>query len=163
MPNLGKPSAKHSCKFKGTQMDGQTLILMAAAVIGVAFLLQYNINQITKQIDIKDANGIDENQSAPKHGYERFCDFVIDELDALKMVKIKADLNSDEILDKLGDLSREIKYIKKMNQNSDESTWNAKLGEFLHKLDEFININFERGEAIANELRAKFKKEFASI
>lgn len=142
-------------------MEFSSLILMILAVIVVAAILQYNIKQITKTIDNQDINN--ESQNSPKHGFTHFCDIIINELDALKMLKIKSNLNQDEILEKIDDLSREIKFIKRMNQNSDNETWNEKLGEFLHKLDDFVSSCFDRGDDLADELRAKLKDEFSKI
>lgn len=142
-------------------MDFTSLIMMIVAVVVVVAILQHNIQKITKAIDIQDANN--EPQSAPKHGFERFCDFINDELNAVKMLKIKQELNQADILEKIDELSREIKFIKRMNQNSDESIWNQKLGEFLHKLDDFIIASFENGQDLADELRMKFQKEFSNI
>ena len=79
------------------------------------------------------------------------------------MLKIKQELNQAEILEKINELSREIKFIKRMNQVSDESIWSQKLGEFLHKLDDFIIASFENGQDLADELRMKFQKEFSNI
>lgn len=141
-------------------MEFSSLILMILAVSVVAAILGHNIKQITKAIDNQ---AINESQNSPKHGFINFCDIIINELDTLKMLKIKSNLNQDEILEKIDDLSREIKFIKRMNQNSDNETWGEKLGEFLHKLDDFVSSCFERGEDLADELRAKLKDEFSKI
>lgn len=141
-------------------MEFSSLILMVLAASVVAAILGHNIKQITKAIDNQ---AINESQNSPKHGFTNFCDIIINELDTLKMLKIKSNLNQDEILEKIDDLSREIKFIKRMNQNSDNETWGEKLGEFLHKLDDFVSSCFERGEDLADELRAKLKDEFSKI
>lgn len=137
-------------------MDSSNLFMMLAAVILVSSLIYFNINKISNEIDEKESiKGFDEqNKSA---GFEHFCDLAIREIEL-----IADDESADESLkESLGDFSRELRHIAKMNTNSTQEVWSQKIADVLIRLDALLR---SRGkDMLADALQHKLKAEFSKI
>ena len=128
-------------------MDSSDLFLMLAGVLLVGSLVFLNIQKISNEMDKQNKKEVDNS-------YEKFCDFIIDELSKIKC--------NDEIFDeKIDDFIREIKHIKSMNVNSKKGVWSQKIAAVMLRVDEFLKE--QNKDLLANALKTKLKDEFYKL
>ncbi|MDD7703976.1 hypothetical protein [Campylobacter sp.] len=137
-------------------MDSSNLFMMLAAVILVSSLIYFNINKISDEIDEKEnKNGFGKQNKNPE--FEHFCDLAIREIEL-----IADDENTAESLkESLGDFSRELRHIAKMNTNSSEQVWSQKIADVLIRLDSLLRSQGK--DMLADALQHKLKSEFSKI
>lgn len=137
-------------------MDSSNLFMMLAAVILVSSLIYFNINKISDEIDDKESKKGFGKQNKSS-GFGHFCDLAIREIDL-----IADDESTDESLkESLGDFSRELRHIAKMNTNSTQEVWSQKIADVLIRLDALLR---SRGkDMLADALQHKLKTEFSKI
>lgn len=137
-------------------MDSSNLFMMLAAVILVSSLIYFNINKISDEIDEKESkNGFGKQNKSTE--FEHFCDLAIREIEL-----ITDDENTAESLkESLGDFSRELRHIAKMNTNSSEQVWSQKIADVLIRLDSLLRSQGK--DMLADALQHKLKSEFSKI
>lgn len=70
----------------------------------------------------------------------------------------------DELLEKLGDLNRELTFIQTMNlSNKSDSVWQSELFDFLKELEKLLLEYLENGEEEAENLRENLMNEFEKL
>ena len=95
-----------------------------------------------------------QNKSAE---FEHFCDLATREIEL-----IADDENTAESLkESLGDFSRELRHIAKMNTNSSEQVWSQKIADVLIRLDSLLRSQGK--DMLADALQHKLKSEFSKI
>lgn len=137
-------------------MDSSNLFMMLAAVILVSSLIYFNINKISDEIDEKEnKNGFGkQNKSAE---FEHFCDLAIREIELI----VDDENTAESLKESLGDFSRELRHIAKMNTNSSEQVWSQKIADVLIRLDSLLR---SQGKGmLADALQHKLKSEFSKI
>lgn len=137
-------------------MDSSNLFMMLAAVILVSSLIYFNINKITDESFDKEPNEGFGAQNKSK-GFEHFCDLAIRELDLIA----EDESSSESLKEALGDFSRELRHIAKMNTNSSEQVWSQKIADVLIRLDTMLRK--EDKDMLADALQHKLKAEFSKI
>lgn len=117
-----------------------------------------SIKKFTQNID---ENG--EDFTSNLLNYQDFCEKIQSELEALEN-----SLNKDEIkafnkqasLEAIDNYKRQIIYIKGINANADDKSWQESLAKFLLMIDEFIQKSFLDPDPICDNLRDNLAKGF---
>ncbi|WLQ75967.1 hypothetical protein P3277_02845 [Campylobacter jejuni] len=102
--------------------------------------------------------------------YPKFCDLIDEKIREFKEnvqntnLALKNSDQKDEILEKLGDLSRELTFIQTMNlSNKNDSIWQNELFSFLKELENLLLEYLEKGEEEAENLREFLMNEFEKL
>ncbi|AXP08962.1 hypothetical protein N4T57_02310 [Campylobacter hepaticus] len=102
--------------------------------------------------------------------YPQFCDLIHEKIKQFQEdiqnenLLLKNQEQKDEILEKLGDLSRELSFIQTMNlSNKSDSVWQSELFDFLKELENLLLEYLENGEKEAQDLREFLMEEFEKL
>ncbi|MCK6635266.1 hypothetical protein L2W15_07855 [Campylobacter coli] len=102
--------------------------------------------------------------------YPKFCDIIDERIREFKdgvqnnSFTLKDQDKKDELLEKLGDLSRELTFIQTMNlSNKSDSVWQSELFDFLKELEKLLLEYLENGEEEAENLRENLMNEFEKL
>lgn len=139
------------------------LYLLIAAL---SFLLLYFVlKKLTLNIDEKALL-----ESIKSDIYPKFCDIIDERIREFKdgvqnnSFTLKDQDKKDELLEKLGDLSRELTFIQTMNlSNKSDSVWQSELFDFLKELEKLLLEYLENGEEEAENLRENLMNEFEKL
>ncbi|MCE7084061.1 hypothetical protein LZV65_02610 [Campylobacter coli] len=102
--------------------------------------------------------------------YPKFCDIIDERIREFKdgvqnnSFTLKDQDKKDELLEKLGDLNRELTFIQTMNlSNKSDSVWQSELFDFLKELEKLLLEYLENGEEEAENLRENLMNEFEKL
>ncbi|MFH5292733.1 hypothetical protein [Campylobacter coli] len=142
-------------------MIGLYLLIAALSFL----LLYFALKKLTLNIDEKALL-----EPIKSDIYPKFC-YIIDE--RIREFKDGVQNNSftlkdqdkkDELLEKLGDLNRELTFIQTMNlSNKSDSVWQSELFDFLKELEKLLLEYLENGEEEAENLRENLMNEFEKL
>lgn len=142
-------------------MIGLYLLIAALSFL----LLYFALKKLTLNIDEKALLGPIKSDIYPK-----FCDIIDEKIREFKdkvqndTFTLKVQDKKDELLEKLGDLSRELTFIQTMNlSNKSDSVWQSELFDFLKELENLLLEYLENGEEEAENLREKLMNEFEKL
>ncbi len=102
--------------------------------------------------------------------YPKFCDIIDEKIREFKEniqnnhFILKQIDKKDELLEKLGDLSRELTFIQTMNlSNKSDSVWQNELFDFLKEMEKLLLEYLENGEEEAENLREFLMDKFEKL
>lgn len=135
-------------------MIGLYLLIAALSFL----LLYFALKKLTLNIDEKALL-----ESIKSDIYPKFCDIIDERIREFKdgvqnnSFTLKDQDKKDELLEKLGDLSRELTFIQTMNlSNKSDSVWQSELFDFLKELEKLLLEYLENGEEEAENFKRKF-------
>ncbi|EAC1346766.1 hypothetical protein FNO89_00915 [Campylobacter coli] len=142
-------------------MIGLYLLIAALSFL----LLYFALKKLTLNIDEKALL-----ESIKSDIYPKFCDIIDERIREFKdgvqnnSFTLKDQDKKDELLEKLGDLSRELTFIQTMNlSNKSDSVWQSELFDFLKELEKLLLEYLENGEEEAENLRENLMNEFEKL
>ncbi|EKR5478391.1 hypothetical protein P8L10_000431 [Campylobacter coli] len=142
-------------------MIGLYLLIAALSFL----LLYFALKKLTLNIDEKVLL-----ESIKSDIYPKFCDIIDERIREFKdgvqnnSFTLKDQDKKDELLEKLGDLSRELTFIQTMNlSNKSDSVWQSELFDFLKELEKLLLEYLENGEEEAENLRENLMNEFEKL
>ncbi|EAH4675372.1 hypothetical protein DWT44_00385 [Campylobacter coli] len=142
-------------------MIGLYLLIAALSFL----LLYFALKKLTLNIDEKALL-----ESIKSDIYPKFCDIIDERIREFKdgvqnnSFTLKDQDKKDELLEKLGDLSRELTFIQTMNlSNKSDSVWQSELFDFLKELEKLLLEYLENGEGEAENLRENLMNEFEKL
>ncbi|EAC2152615.1 hypothetical protein CJY45_00930 [Campylobacter coli] len=142
-------------------MIGLYLLIAALSFL----LLYFALKKLTLNIDEKALL-----ESIKSDIYPKFCDIIDERIREFKdgvqnnSFTLKDQDKKDELLEKLGDLSRELAFIQTMNlSNKSDSVWQSELFDFLKELEKLLLEYLENGEEEAENLRENLMNEFEKL
>ncbi|BEK37449.1 hypothetical protein YN70_003225 [Campylobacter coli] len=142
-------------------MIGLYLLIAALSFL----LLYFALKKLTLNIDEKALL-----EPIKSDIYPKFCDIIDEKIREFKdkvqndTFTLKVQDKKDELLEKLGDLSRELTFIQTMNlSNKSDSVWQSELFDFLKELENLLLEYLENGEEEAENLREKLMNEFEKL
>lgn len=102
--------------------------------------------------------------------YPKFCDIIDEKIREFKEniqnnhFILKQIDKKDELLEKLGDLSRELTFIQTMNlSNKSDSVWQNELFDFLKEMEKLLLEYLENGKEEAENLREFLMDKFEKL
>ncbi|EAI5419291.1 hypothetical protein E5I20_01485 [Campylobacter coli] len=142
-------------------MIGLYLLIAALSFL----LLYFALKKLTLNIDEKALL-----ESIKSDIYPKFCDIIDERIREFKdgvqnnSFTLKDQDKKDELLEKLGDLNRELTFIQTMNlSNKSDSVWQSELFDFLKELEKLLLEYLENGEEEAENLRENLMNEFEKL
>lgn len=135
-------------------------------IAALSFLLLYfALKKLTLNIDEKTLL-----EPIKADIYPKFCDIIDEKIREFKeniqndYFILKQVDKKDELLEKLGDLSRELTFIQTMNlSNKSDSVWQSELFDFLKEMENLLLEYLENGEKEAENLREFLMDEFEKL
>ncbi|ECK7118314.1 hypothetical protein FSE17_01835 [Campylobacter coli] len=142
-------------------MIGLYLLIAALSFL----LLYFALKKLTLNIDEKTLL-----EPIKSDIYPKFCDIIDERIREFKdgvqnnSFTLKDQDKKDELLEKLGDLNRELTFIQTMNlSNKSDSVWQSELFDFLKELEKLLLEYLENGEEEAENLRENLMNEFEKL
>ncbi|EAK0045913.1 hypothetical protein B6I13_00915 [Campylobacter coli] len=142
-------------------MIGLYLLIAALSFL----LLYFALKKLTLNIDEKAFL-----EPIKSDIYPKFCDIIDERIREFKdgvqnnSFTLKDQDKKDELLEKLGDLNRELTFIQTMNlSNKSDSVWQSELFDFLKELEKLLLEYLENGEEEAENLRENLMNEFEKL
>ncbi|MFK0373635.1 hypothetical protein ACISMO_02740 [Campylobacter coli] len=142
-------------------MIGLYLLIAALSFL----LLYFALKKLTLNIDEKALL-----EHIKSDIYPKFCDIIDERIREFKdgvqnnSFTLKDQDKKDELLEKLGDLNRELTFIQTMNlSNKSDSVWQSELFDFLKELEKLLLEYLENGEEEAENLRENLMNEFEKL
>ncbi|HEB9968338.1 TPA: hypothetical protein RZM04_000176 [Campylobacter coli] len=142
-------------------MIGLYLLIAALSFL----LLYFALKKLTLNIDEKALL-----EPIKSDIYPKICDIIDERIREFKdgvqnnSFTLKDQDKKDELLEKLGDLSRELTFIQTMNlSNKSDSVWQSELFDFLKELEKLLLEYLENGEEEAENLRENLMNEFEKL